>query len=104
MTPPDTGCPASSEPSGGSSGAGARRGTRASRGEGRATGPKWPLIAHYTLNRERWDEGPFLSCRGLEGDGVLFRKALYVRAQPWFGRKGLDESEVPAKTSFLVLT
>jgi len=48
MTPPDAGCLASSELSGGSLGAGAHRGTRASRKEGRATGPKWPLIAHYT--------------------------------------------------------
>jgi hypothetical protein len=102
MTPLKAGCPASSE---------LLRSSSRSQGipdGGVSDGAIWPLSASSllcTLNRERWDERPFLSCQGaLKGGEMLFRKALYVCAQPWFGRKGLDESEEPAKTSFLVLT
>jgi hypothetical protein len=102
MTPLKAGCPASSELLRSSSR------SQGIPGGGVSDGAIWPLSASLflcTLNKERWDEGPFLSCQGaLEGGEMLFRKVLCDCAQLWSGRKGLDESEVPAKTYFLVLT
>jgi hypothetical protein len=102
MTPLKAGCPASSELLRSSSR------SQGISGGGVNDGAIWPLSASpllYTLNKERWDERPFLSCQGaLEGGEMLFREVLCDCAQPWSGRKGLDESEVPARTSFLVLT